>query len=864
LTAAERFGLCSRPLPGQPMHITKQPNVEPLPGYRLLEPLGSGGFGEVWKCEAPGGLYKAIKFVPATSDNLIEGPCRSTEELRAIQRIKDIRHPFLLSMERVEVANGELCIVMELADQSLDDLLTDSRAGGKTGLPRDEILRYLTEAAEVLDLMNQEYGLQHLDVKPRNLFLVRGHVKVADFGLVQSLGETATSGQGSLLSAVTPLYASPELFRGAISQQSDQYSLAIVFQELLTGELPFSGKNARQLMFLHSTEKPGLEPLPPADRLVIARALSKDPEQRFPSCTDLVRALRIAGDSGPRKVVRARPSAQGRLLGDTKGGYSGATTQLLGPAEARALPDYQFLSCLSRDPLGEVWEAQTVEGKRRLVKFLYVAGGVERREQEALLHLQTLRHPALLPVTVVPAAPGCLAVVTDLVESSLRSRFQEWQTRGERGIPRPELLALLQSAAESLDILYQQHGVQHLELNPSRLLLDGRRVLFGDFGLAQLLWVPASIPIGQAQMRYSAPELAQGLITRSCDQYSLAVIYQELLTGHHPFRGRIASARSAKVRKLTGKESTRRTDGPNLEALPAQDREVVARALETNPERRFATCLEFVRALKTAGGDPLLAETQPLPDAGVNGKASRDLVARLFQEAREMCRPCRLETHTRSGPSGDEGEESREGRFLALLPPAGAIRKFEGFRQHWGARLVSSAEASAVFEVGHKRRTWLPWRDRSRRLLVEVQWSRSHGLMSRMPEVVVRVRQVPGSGVSGRALLEETGPRLIESLQGYLLGNPERRNEERVIWPHTVGLTYVVPTQGRTETVECQGKDLSLAGIGLYLPVTLPTAQVRLHLSSPTTPEPVLLTGSVVRVQRWDDQLFEAGVVFDC
>ncbi|MBI1917596.1 MAG: PilZ domain-containing protein, partial [Planctomycetes bacterium] len=97
----------------------------------------------------------------------------------------------------------------------------------------------------------------------------------------------------------------------------------------------------------------------------------------------------------------------------------------------------------------------------------------------------------------------------------------------------------------------------------------------------------------------------------------------------------------------------------------------------------------------------------------------------------------------------------------------------------------------------------------------------------------------------------------------HLLGNPERRSGERVLWPHPVVLSYATPDRGRTETVECQGKDFSLAGMGLYLPATLPTSQVRLSLSTPAHPEAVSVSGSVVRIQRWDDQLFEAGVLFD-
>src|SRR5881396_313262 len=148
----------------------REANAEPIPGYRLIEPLGAGGFGEVWKCEVPGGLFKAIKFVHGGDDSLLGNDVSGAEqELRALQHVKSIRHPFLLSMDRVEFAGGELLIVMELADKSLHDLLVEYRAAGANGIPRSDLLLFLREAAEVLDLMNQEYGLQHLDIKPRNL-----------------------------------------------------------------------------------------------------------------------------------------------------------------------------------------------------------------------------------------------------------------------------------------------------------------------------------------------------------------------------------------------------------------------------------------------------------------------------------------------------------------------------------------------------------------------------------------------------------------------------------------------------------------------------------------------------------------------
>src|SRR5436305_11823939 len=291
------------------MSVFREANAEPIPGYRLIEPLGSGGFGEVWKCEAPGGLFKAIKFVFGNLNSLDVEGARAEQELQALERVKAIRHPFVRGMEQIKIIEGELVIIMELADKNLHDHYVECQAAGLVGIPRDDLLRFLRDAAEALDFMCEKYGLQHLDIKPRNLFLVSDRVKVADFGLVKHLERSGASG---LLGGVTPLYAPPETFTGKITRTSDQYSLAIVYQELLTSQRPFSGKNARQLAHQHLNEDPELCMLPEGDRPVVARALSKDPDRRFPSCLAFVRALHQA-----RVPSRPDLSASGKKLTDT-------------------------------------------------------------------------------------------------------------------------------------------------------------------------------------------------------------------------------------------------------------------------------------------------------------------------------------------------------------------------------------------------------------------------------------------------------------------------------------------------------------------------------------------------------------------
>jgi hypothetical protein len=265
--------------------------AEPIPGYKLLEPLGRGGFGEVWKAEAPGGLLKAIKLVYGSLRSGHGEEVLVQQELKALTCVRGVRHPYILSMDRFDILDGQLIIVMELADKCLFDRYTECVGLGQAGIAREELIRYLEETAEALDLMNIQYRLQHSDIKPQNLFLVHNHVKVADFGLVKDLQgmKAMTSG------CFSPLYSAPETFEGWVSPHTDQYSLAIVFQELLTGVRPFDGKNARQLLMQHMQQPPNLTALPAFDRDVIGRALAKKPEERFPTCSDLVRALRFAG-----------------------------------------------------------------------------------------------------------------------------------------------------------------------------------------------------------------------------------------------------------------------------------------------------------------------------------------------------------------------------------------------------------------------------------------------------------------------------------------------------------------------------------------------------------------------------------------
>jgi serine/threonine protein kinase len=841
------------------MTLIKEAHAEPIPGYRLIEPLGSGGFGEVWKCEAPGGIFKAIKFVYGNMDGLEADSARAEEELRAVQRIKSIRHPFLLSIDRVESLSGELIIITELADRNLQEVWEEHQKAGQAGIPRRQLLDYLREAAEVLDLLNLQYDLQHLDVKPRNLFLVSNHVKVADFGLVNSLAGGGQEAGKLQLGAITPLYASPELFLGKLSRHSDQYSLAIVYQELLTGTLPFNGKNARQLLFQHTREEPGLQSLPPEDQAVVARALAKDPGQRFPSCMDFIRALQNEGTVLSLAVGDAAERSGEDDTGETVANQKADTdTDLRRPASAPAeLPGYRFVECLGSSPLADQWKVEGPDGRERVVKFIYGFSG--RNLEDVVLRLKSLHHPGLLPAEVLKVEPGRLILVTDLVKESLRDRWHQCVSRKMPGIMRGELVDYLRAAAEVLDYLYQQHSIQHLSLSPRHLVLDHGWVQIAEFGLAQLLWLPGDQPIAQRNSRYAAPELFDRQTSQSCDQFGLAVIYYEMLTGTHPFRG-VGGPRTK------GK--------PELDRLPATDREIIARALDPDPQQRWPNCTEMVMALEgslspSAKEEPvekldrfasLIAAPKATPVVLPIGATPGDLnqiIEQLITSAGGQVKPSENNL-----PVLSEKGDLLEHKFTAGLPLGSARLKLNAFNKQWYGQLLRDDEQGCVFHVSMPGNFWRQWIGRQPGLEIKVRLARVHALSATPIEVGVQIRAFRCSHKRGVQLLEEMGPLLIDSLRKHLLVNAEKRTQDRLLWPQPVKVRPVDAHGKPGEPIECRGKDISQSGMGFYLPEELETSEVLIDLPNTVHPPSVAVPATLVRAKRGADGWYEVGALF--
>jgi hypothetical protein len=376
--------------------------------------------------------------------------------------------------------------------------------------------------------------------------------------------------------------------------------------------------------------------------------------------------------------------------------------------------------------------------------------------------------------------------------------------------------------------------------------------------------------------RYAAPEIFRNTISASCDQYSLAIVYQELLTGMRPFHGK-------NTRQLMMQHCTAT---PDLSALPEMDRAVVARALSKDPDQRFPTCTAFVQQLEASRKlqrdvassmetirsiDEWKGEKRDEIGQGSAWPARNDvillpehragisaLIAELIVEAKEAL-PARESDRLQPAAQSTAVFQSR---FPARLWSPNARAGFETFRRQWNAEVVHEEENSLVFQIPFPSCFWKRWLEGTRELLVEVRWTLPRPGSAIFPELAVRIRCSDKKNTAEQRLLSDVGPLVLDSLRSHLEAYPERRTQERVVWPHPVRAAFLLAENMPNQTIEGKGKDLSLGGVGLYLPRAFAGSQVQLEFLRPSHSEPIVVCGNCVRVQLCSDGWFEAGVLF--
>ncbi len=290
-------------------------------GYKLHECIGRGMFGEVWRAEAPGGVEVAVKMIHRTAGDQL-----TQMELRALELMKRLRHPFLLQVQAYWLSGDQLHIVMDLAEKTLLQRLEECQRQGLSGIPAEELLSYMHEAAEALDFLHSNQVL-HRDVKPANILLAKGHARLADFGLARLVMKAGSDLRATMTG--TPLYMGPEVWQQKVGPESDQYSLAATYVELRSGRPLFEAGSQDEVKQSHLSSIPNLKLMPSEERKVLQKALAKKLEDRYRTCTQFVKALDLAilGPSQKRKSWLTRRRA---LMLLTMGAVTTAVTVGIG------------------------------------------------------------------------------------------------------------------------------------------------------------------------------------------------------------------------------------------------------------------------------------------------------------------------------------------------------------------------------------------------------------------------------------------------------------------------------------------------------------------------------------------------------
>jgi serine/threonine protein kinase/Tfp pilus assembly protein PilF len=254
--------------------------------YRIVEKLGAGGMGAVYKAiDEQLNRHVAVKVLPSDAQS-DEERTRFLQEARAASALD---HPNICTIFDAGEFDGQLYIAMACYDGE-----TLRQRIGRGALPVSEAVAIARQVAEGL-LRAHEAGVVHRDIKPANIIITsRGVAKILDFGLARISSEPRITRPQTTLG--TPAYMSPEQIRGESDLRSDIWSFGVVLYEMLTGQRPFAGETAHSIMFaiLHSDPKPVSSIWPTVPRWldqIVLHMLAKEPRDRYQSFAEVLRDL---------------------------------------------------------------------------------------------------------------------------------------------------------------------------------------------------------------------------------------------------------------------------------------------------------------------------------------------------------------------------------------------------------------------------------------------------------------------------------------------------------------------------------------------------------------------------------------------
>ncbi len=258
--------------------------------YRLLDKLGAGGMGEVWRAEDTKLLRQvAIKILPA---QLAADPEWKDRFLREARTIAQLNHPNIATIYSIDQQGETFFIAMELVEgEPLSSLIAKGPM-----IPADAV----RAAVHVADGLSEAHskGIVHRDIKPENILISPKLVKILDFGIAKQIGGTADPAltQGGMVVG-TPHYMSPEQALGrGVDARTDIFSLGVVLYEALSGQKPFTGEAVTEILLQIVMTEPrdiaqAAAGIHPKLAEIVRRCMRKQPEERFADCDELRKAL---------------------------------------------------------------------------------------------------------------------------------------------------------------------------------------------------------------------------------------------------------------------------------------------------------------------------------------------------------------------------------------------------------------------------------------------------------------------------------------------------------------------------------------------------------------------------------------------
>jgi serine/threonine protein kinase len=318
--------------------------VDQIGRYRILDELGRGATGVVYRAQDPAiGRIIAIKTI-RLSDFTDESERERLRErlFREAQSAGMLSHPNIVTIYDIAEENGLAYIFMECVDgPPLEKVLNSVEP-----IPSEIALAILRQTATGLDYAHQK-GIVHRDIKPANILIHESrHAKITDFGVAKIMSQQMTQ-SGVMMG--TPNYMSPEQVQGhAVDGRADQFSLAVIAYEMLTGEKPFLADQLPALLFRIVREDPvppqRLNPtVGPQVEMVLKKALAKSASDRYGDCIQFVDALAAALQASPgwrplpRSSAHSMPTMAGALVEPKQGSARVAPNVPVAPPEVRPM-----------------------------------------------------------------------------------------------------------------------------------------------------------------------------------------------------------------------------------------------------------------------------------------------------------------------------------------------------------------------------------------------------------------------------------------------------------------------------------------------------------------------------------------------